>query len=168
VRRRFRKPLVVMSPKSLLRYAPSFSPLAELSDGAFRPVLDDPRGRPRARRLLLVSGKVFYRLDEARGHRDDTAIVRIEELYPFPEAALRAVIARHPDAKDVRWVQEEPANQGAWSFVRPRLAALLGREPVYVGRDDAASPATGHYKLHQEEERALVQRALGDTLEAVA
>jgi len=168
VRRRFRKPLVVMSPKSLLRYAPSFSPLAELSDGAFRPVLDDPRGRPRARRLLLVSGKVFYRLDEARGHRDDTAIVRIEELYPFPEAALRAVVARHPDAKDVRWVQEEPANQGAWSFVRPRLAALLGREPVYVGRDEAASPATGHYKLHQDEERALVARALDDTLEAAA
>jgi len=159
---------VVMSPKSLLRSAPSFSPLSELSGGAFRPVLDDPRGRPRARRLLLVSGKVFYRLDEARADRDDTALVRIEELYPFPEAALRAVIARHPEAKDVRWVQEEPANQGAWSFVRPRLATLLGREPVYVGRDEAASPATGHYKLHQDEERALVARALGDTLEAAA
>jgi len=162
VRRRFRKPLVVMSPKSLLRHAPSFSPLTALSDGAFHPVLDDPRAPAHARRLLLASGKVFYRLDEARGERADTAIVRVEELYPFPEAELRSTIARYPEVPDVRWVQEEPANQGAWGFVRPRLAALLGREPVYVGRDEAASPATGHHKLHQEEERALVRRALDE------
>jgi 2-oxoglutarate dehydrogenase E1 component len=162
VRRRFRKPLVVLSPKSLLRYAPSFSPLAELSAGGFRPVLDDPRAPARARRLLLVSGKVFYRLDEARGQRGDTAIVRVEELYPFPETELPSTIARYPEAQDVRWVQEEPANQGAWGFVRPRLAALIGRDPVYVGRDEAASPATGHHKLHQEEERALVRRALDE------
>jgi 2-oxoglutarate dehydrogenase E1 component len=162
VRRRFRKPLVVMSPKSLLRHAPSFSPLAALSDGGFHPVLDDPRAPAHARRLLLASGKVFYRLDEARGERADTAIVRVEELYPFPEAELRSTIARYPEVPDVRWVQEEPANQGAWGFVRPRLAALLGREPVYVGRDEAASPATGHHKLHQEEERALVRRALDE------
>ena len=168
IRRRFRKPLIVLSPKSLLRHAPSFATLAELSEGAFRPVLSDPRGRARARRLLLVAGKVYYRLDEARGEREDTAIVRLEELHPFPEAELRAALARHPDARDVRWVQEEPANQGAWSFVRPRLTALLGREPRYVGRDEAASPATGHYKLHQDEERALVRRALDDTLEAAA
>jgi len=162
IRRPFRKPLVVMSPKSLLRYAPSFSPLAELSDGAFHPILDDPRAPRRVRRLLLVSGKVFYRLDEARGDRADTAIVRVEELYPFPDAELRATFARYPDARDTRWVQEEPANQGAWSFVRPQLAALLGREPGYVGRDAAASPATGHHKLHQEEERALLRHALDE------
>jgi 2-oxoglutarate dehydrogenase E1 component len=168
VHRSFRKPLVVLSPKSLLRHAPSFSPLAELSEGAFHPVLADPRGATQARRLLLMTGKVFYRLDEARGERGDTALVRLEELYPFPEAELRAALARHPQARDVRWVQEEPANQGAWNFVRPRLTALLGREPGYVGREEAASPATGHYKLHQEEERVLVQRALGDTLEAAA
>ena len=164
VRRRFRKPLVVMSPKSLLRYAPSFSPLAELSDGGFRPVLDDPHAPAHPRRLLLVSGKVFYRLDEARAERADTAIVRVEELYPFPQAELRSTIARYPEAQDVRWVQEEPANQGAWAYARPRLAALLGREPVYVGRDEAASPATGHHKLHQEEERALVRRALDEAV----
>jgi len=168
VHRSFRKPLVVMSPKSLLRHAPSFSPLIDFSEGAFHPVLADPRGATHARRLLLMTGKVFYRLAEVRGERDDTALVRIEELYPFPDTALRAALARHPEARDIRWVQEEPANQGAWNFMRPRLASLLGREPAYVGRDEAASPATGHYKLHQEEERALVQRALGDTLEAAA
>ena len=162
VRRPFRKPLVVMSPKSLLRHAPSFSPLAELSEGTFHPVLDDPRAPARARRLLLVSGKVFYRLDEARQDRNDTAIVRLEELYPFPEAELRAVFTRYPEAQDVRWVQEEPENMGGWTFVRPRLTALLGREPRYVGRARAASPATGHHKLHQEEERALVGGALDE------
>jgi 2-oxoglutarate dehydrogenase E1 component len=170
VHRTFRKPLVVMSPKSLLRHAPSFSTLAELSEGAFRPVLDDPRGRDggRVRRLVLVSGKVFYRLEEARADRDDVALVRLEELYPFPEAALRAAIGRYPAARDVRWVQEEPANQGAWTFVAPRLAGLLRQPPRYVGRPAAASPATGHHKLHQDEERALVAGALDDTVEAAA
>src|SRR5688572_21564215 len=168
--RPFRKPLVVMSPKSLLRHAPSFSPLAALSDGAFRPVLDDPRARDgrRLRRVLLMTGKVFYRLDEARAERDDVALVRLEELNPFPEADLRAVLARVRDVRDVRWVQEEPENQGGWSFVRPRLAALLGREPAYVGRAAAATPATGLYKVHQAEERALVARALEDIVEAAA
>jgi 2-oxoglutarate dehydrogenase E1 component len=162
VHRPFRKPLIVFSPKSLLRHAPSFSPLADLSEGAFRPVLDDPRGATRARQLRVMTGKVFYRLDEARGGRDDVALVRLEELYPFPERELGTVLGRYPDVRDVRWVQEEPANQGAWNFVRPRLRALLGRAPAYVGRDEAASPATGHHKLHQEEERTLVRRALDE------
>ena len=170
VHRRFRKPLVVMSPKSLLRFAPSFSTLADLAEGGFRLVLDDPRrlAPERVRRVLLASGKVFYRLDAARERRDDAALVRVEQLYPFPGGELRALLARYPGARDVRWVQEEPENQGAWGFVRPRLTALLGREPVYVGREAAASPATGNYKVHQEEERALVARALDDTAEAAA
>jgi 2-oxoglutarate dehydrogenase E1 component len=164
IHRRFRKPLVVMYPKSLLRHPASTSTLADLAEGAFRLVLDDPRadGAARVRRVLLGSGKVFHLLDEARGRRDDVAVVRVEQLYPFPGAELRQALARYPEAVDVRWVQEEPANQGAWGFVRPRLAALLGRAPAYVGRPAAASPATGNYKVHQEEERAIVERALDE------
>jgi 2-oxoglutarate dehydrogenase E1 component len=162
IHRRFRKPLVVMYPKSLLRHPASTSTLADLAEGAFRLVLDDPRaGDPaRVRRVLLTSGKVFYTLDAARERREDVALVRLEQLYPFPETEVREALARYPQARDVRWVQEEPANQGGWSFVRPRLTALLGREPAYVGRQAAASPATGNYTVHQEEERAIVQGAL--------
>jgi 2-oxoglutarate dehydrogenase E1 component len=162
IHRRFRKPLVVMYPKSLLRHPASTSTLADLAEGAFRLVLDDPRaGDPaRVRRVLLTSGKVFYTLDAARERREDVALVRLEQLYPFPETEVREALARYPQARDVRWVQEEPANQGGWSFVRPRLTALLGREPAYVAREAAASPATGNYTVHQEEERAIVQGAL--------
>jgi 2-oxoglutarate dehydrogenase E1 component len=164
IRRRFRKPLVVMYPKSLLRHPASTSTLDALADGRFRLVLDDARAgdHGRIRRVLLAGGKVVYALDDAREGRDDVALVRVEQLYPFPEAEIREALERYPGARDVRWVQEEPANQGAWSFVRPRLGALLGREPVYVGRAAAASPATGNYKVHQEEERALVERALDE------
>jgi 2-oxoglutarate dehydrogenase E1 component len=156
--RPFRKPLVVMYPKSLLRHPDSTSSLADLAEGGFRTLLDDPAAAG-ARRLLLMSGKVYFTLRAAAAGRDDLALVRVEQLYPFPEAELRAALARHAAARQVRWVQEEPANQGAWSFVRPRLAALLGGEPGYVGREAAASPATGSYAVHEEEERTLVAQA---------
>ena len=163
--RRFRKPLVVMSPKSLLRHPKAVSSLDELAGGTFRVVIDDDAIRDRAsvRRVLVTTGKTFYTLDAARGEGrgSDVAIVRVEQLYPFPSAEIGAAIRRCPDAAELCWVQEEPANQGAWTFARPLLAALVGpsRAPRYIGRDEAASPATGNYHVHQDEERALVERA---------
>jgi 2-oxoglutarate dehydrogenase E1 component len=164
--RAFRKPLVVMSPKSLLRHPRAVSTLAELSDGTFHTVLDDARAPSPspATRLLFCSGKIFYALDAAREEsgRSDIAIVRVEQLYPFPDDELHAIAARHPAARDVAWVQEEPANQGAWTFVRPRLAGVLGegRTLRYIGRDEAASPASGNHTIHQAEEKAILEQAL--------
>jgi 2-oxoglutarate dehydrogenase E1 component len=166
VRRAFRKPLVVMSPKSLLRHAPSFSPLAELTDGAFRATLDDPRAPApeTVRRVIVCAGKIFYALHAVIGesNRSDAAVVRVEQLYPFPSAELAATLEGYSHATEVFWVQEEPANQGAWSFVRPRISPLL-RPTIrfgYIGRDEAASPATGLYGIHQAEERAILDQAL--------
>ena len=164
IHRKFRKPLVVMSPKSLLRHPACTSALAELTDESFRLVLDDDADlEPKAvRSLLLCSGKVFYTLEKAREERvvDDVAIVRLEQLYPFPDAELEAIVRRYPNLEDVRWVQDEPENQGAWWFVRGNLPRVLGERPLrYVGRDEGASPATGNYKVHQQEEQQLVDDA---------
>jgi 2-oxoglutarate dehydrogenase E1 component len=167
--RRFRKPLIVMSPKSLLRHPKAVSTRDELAGGTFRLVLDDDAVRDPAsvRRVLLCSGKVFYALDAARadGHGDGVAIVRIEQLYPFPVAELERVVRRYLETAAVVWVQEEPANQGPWPFVRPLISEVLGpaRGLAYVGRDEAASPATGNFQIHQEEEAAILARALGDS-----
>ncbi|TMA70304.1 MAG: 2-oxoglutarate dehydrogenase E1 component [Deltaproteobacteria bacterium] len=173
--RSFRKPLIVMSPKSLLRHKLAVSPLGEFTEGTFRTVIDDvaiegaPEAgvrveRPRARRILLCSGKVYYELLAGRRERDDDtiAIVRIEQLYPFPGKELEAVFAAYPNARQVCWVQEEPWNMGAWHTMYRRLRRVLpeGRELSYVGRAEAASPATGSYKVHQAEERDLVMNAL--------
>jgi 2-oxoglutarate dehydrogenase E1 component len=169
VRRTFRKPLVVMSPKSLLRHPKAVSTLAELSAGSFEVVLDDPaKPEPkRVDRLLLCSGKIFYALEKAREERtrDEVAIVRVEQLYPFPARELRAIFERYARAEDVAWVQEEPANMGAWTFLRSQLEAhrLDARPLRYVGREEAASPATGSYKIHQAEENAILDEALKRT-----
>jgi len=164
IHRRFRKPLVVMSPKSLLRHPQAVSPLTELTDGGFRLTLDDPSPPPAARRLVICAGKIFYALDAARREkqRDDVALVRIEQLYPFPTHEVRALVQRYASAREVCWVQEEPANQGAWWFVRPLLSPLL-RPDVrfsYIGRVEAAGVATGSYQIHQAEEQAILEQAL--------
>jgi 2-oxoglutarate dehydrogenase E1 component len=175
MRRAFRKPLVVMSPKSLLRHKLAVSPLTDLTDGEFAPVLDDVAvtGAPeagvtvdpaRVTRVLFCSGKVYYALLAGRREqmRDTVALVRVEQLYPFPHAEIASVLARYPNATQVWWVQEEPQNMGAWSFVQHRLRRLLpsGTEPRYLGRDEAASPASGSFKLHQAEEMEFVNAAL--------
>jgi 2-oxoglutarate dehydrogenase E1 component len=172
--RPFRKPLIVMSPKSLLRHKLAVSSPRELTEGAFQPVLDDiavgdapeagVRIDPtRVTRLLLCSGKVYYALLEGRRERaiDETAIVRVEQLYPFAKQELEAIFARYPRAKQVFWVQEEPWNMGAWHFIYHRIRRILPTERTlsYVGRPEAASPATGSYKIHQAEEAELVNRA---------
>jgi 2-oxoglutarate dehydrogenase E1 component len=166
-RRRFRKPLVVMSPKSLLRHKAAVSPLAEFTAGAFRTVLDDAHADPNVvTRVALTSGRFYYALDEARRAAGDrvTALVRVEQLYPFPRQELIDLFARYPRAKDIRWVQEEPANMGAWRSTRHRIEAILprGGALTLVGRKASPTPATGFYARHVEEERQLVDRALGD------
>jgi 2-oxoglutarate dehydrogenase E1 component len=164
--RSFRKPLVIMSPKSLLRHKLAVSPVSEFTHGTFRPVLDDALvDRSRVRRIRLTTGKIHYTLREAREARGptDTALVRVEQLYPFPAAELAEVFAAYLQASDVSWVQEEPANMGAWRHIRHELEEILppGHRLSFVARRSAASPATGFYVTHQQQEEALVEEALG-------
>ena len=172
--RRFRKPLVIMSPKSLLRHRRAVSSLAEFSSGAFQTVIDDRAVQDPAavRSVLLVSGKFHYTLleaREARGKADDLALVRIEQLYPFPRVELEGVLRRYPNAREVRWIQEEPANMGAWRNLRHRLEPALPEHVTLrlVSRKGSPTPATGYYHMHVEQERLLLERALA-TAEAEA
>jgi 2-oxoglutarate dehydrogenase E1 component len=168
IHRSFRKPLVVMSPKSLLRHPACVSRIEDLCLGEFQRLIDDSafadgeRDPKTARRVLLCCGKVYYALAEAREDSgfDDVAIVRVEELHPFPFDAVRATLARYA-AREVVWVQEEPWNMGAWSYVRDRITRVLpeGAALRYAGRPESASPATGSYRLHEEEQADLVRQA---------
>jgi len=163
VKRNFRKPAVVMSPKSLLRHRLVTSTRSELTSSGFQEILDDPSkvNPDGVRRLLLCSGKVFYDLHEERERRklEDVAIVRVEQIYPLHEARLAEVLAKYSRAATVAWVQEESQNMGAWSFIEPRLRAM-GVHVQYVGRDASASPATGVKKVHEKEQKELVDQAL--------
>jgi 2-oxoglutarate dehydrogenase E1 component len=160
MKRNFRKPLVLMTPKSLLRHKRAVSTIEEFSDNRFHEVLDDDRADPnKVRRVLLCSGKVYYDLLERRGSNAEVALVRVEQLYPFPEETLERSLARYRQAKDWVWVQEESMNMGAWSFMEPRLRAM-GRSPRYVGRDSSASPATGSRAVHLREQKELIEAAL--------
>jgi 2-oxoglutarate dehydrogenase E1 component len=168
IHRKFRKPLVLMMPKALLRKDGAMSDLAEFTDSSFQTVIDDPAmataDRDKVRRVLVCTGKVYFTLRDGRtaAERDgDVAIVRVEQLYPFPEAELQAVLAKYPRKQEVCWVQEEPQNRGAWTFIQPRLRAMLPDTLVnYIGREAAASPATGSKKEHDQEEREFVATAL--------
>jgi len=164
VRRNFRKPLVVMTPKSLLRHKAAVSPVDELVVGHYHDVLDDPLAPERARRLLLCSGKVYYDLAAKRqevGKEREVAIVRLEQPYPWPADELKRVFERYPAVREWVWVQEESQNMGAWTFVAPRLAELMGVPFQYVGRDASASPATGSKLVHDREQSELVEAAVG-------
>jgi 2-oxoglutarate dehydrogenase E1 component len=165
VRREFRKPLVLMTPKSLLRHKQAVSPVHELEVGHSHDVLDDPTSPERARRILLCSGKVYYDLIARRAEKGsgrDVAVVRIEQLYPWPADELRTVLHRYRSAREWVWVQEESQNMGAWTFVSPRLQELLGISIPYVGRDASASPATGSKAVHDKEQAEIVETAVGD------
>jgi 2-oxoglutarate dehydrogenase E1 component len=161
------KPLVVFTPKSLLRFPASFSSIGELASGSFRTVLDDadPGDKSLASRVLLCSGKIYYDLLAAREQRNANAvgIVRIEQLYPFPADALRGVLERYSSARDFVWVQEEPQNMGAWMFIRPRRGEFLpaGKALWYAGRAPSASPATGNASVHKKELEQLIREAFG-------
>jgi 2-oxoglutarate dehydrogenase E1 component len=166
--RKFRKPLVVMSPKSLLRHKRAVSSRRDFTAGTFQPVLDDAAvSDPRAvRRVILGSGRIFYALDEARGERraTDVALVRLEQLYPFPRREVEQILARYRRAEVLRWVQEEPGNMGAWRHLRHRFesALPLGMALEKVSRPDSSTPATGYYQKHVEEERNLIEGAFAE------
>jgi 2-oxoglutarate dehydrogenase E1 component len=163
--RPLRKPLVIMSPKSLLRHPASTSSLAELANGAFLPVIDDPRAPRQAKRVVVCSGRVWFDLEASRAARglEDVALVRVEQLYPFPDAAFCAVMDAYPQADTFVWAQEEPMNQGAWYQTLHHLnrCAPAGRRFHYAGRPAAAAPASGYVSRHRAELEAL----LGDALE---
>jgi 2-oxoglutarate dehydrogenase E1 component len=160
-------PLFVLTPKSLLRHPATASAPEELAAGRFMSVIDDREAKERAaqvRRVVLCSGKVYVDLasNERRAAAQEIAIVRVEQLYPFPDVALREVLEAYTKVEEVVWVQEEPENMGAWEFVRPRLEASVGgRAPLrYIGRARSASPAEGSAAWHQLNQKALVEQAL--------
>ena len=155
------RPLVVFSPKSLLRARPARSALADLAEGSFRAVLDDPAPPSRVERVVLCSGKVGH---EALAKRDSlgapAAVVRVEQLYPWPEREIAAALARHPDAGEVVWLQDEPRNMGAWNFARNHLAgAPAGTRLLGLSRPESASPATGSHQIHLQEQTQLLNAA---------
>jgi 2-oxoglutarate dehydrogenase E1 component len=158
-----RKPLVVMAPKSLLRHPLAVSGLGELSGGGFQEVLGDPESPKAPRKTLFCSGKLYYELAQRRGdlEKTDIALIRLEQLHPYPEAQLAALIKKYRRCQEWCWVQEEPANMGAWSFVRPRLEAAIGGALRYIGRDAAASPATGYPHIYRRDQAAIVSSAVG-------
>ncbi|MBT3272058.1 MAG: 2-oxoglutarate dehydrogenase E1 component [Spirochaetales bacterium] len=149
--RTFRKPLILMTPKSLLRSKDAVSSIADMAEGQFSEILDDPVRPTNAETVVLCSGKVFYDLDKRRTekNRDDTAIIRMEQLYPLPEQQLKTALAGYPTAKQFYWVQEEPRNRGAWYFINEHRHRITGDAGIsYIGRKGTASPATGSYKQH--------------------
>ena len=164
--RPFRKPLIVMTPKSLLRHKASVSTLDDLAKGEFQSVIDDP-SEPKAdkvKRVVFCAGKVYFDLAAQQEEQDidDIAIVRVEQLYPFPREELQAIIEKYSNAAEVIWCQEEPLNQGAWFQIRHHLQACIrDRQTLkYVGRDGSASPAVGYYQVHIEQQKKLVSQAL--------
>ena len=164
--RDFRKPLVVMTPKSLLRHPKARSPLSDLAEGSsFHRCLDDVAAPDpeRVRRLVLCSGKLFYDLAEARDAeaRADVYLLRVEQLYPFPGEIVKEYAARFPNLETIVWAQEEPQNAGAWFFVEPLIEEALGLRPVYAGRAASAATATGLMRRHTAEQAKLVAEALG-------
>ena len=162
----FRKPLVIMTPKSLLRHPRAVSSLNDLSENGFHPVLDDPSRPLKAKKMLLCSGKIFYQLLQRKEElkKDDIAIVRIEQLYPFPETQLQKIIDQYEGVKEYVWVQEAPQNMGAWHHVRPYAEGIFHGPLAYVGRTAAASPATGFPEKYKEEQETIVTKAVGPPL----
>ena len=166
--RPYRKPLAVMSPKSLLRHRLSVSPLSEITHGGFRPVIDevDALDKTKVRRILACSGKVYFDLLEARREHgiEDCAIIRLEQLYPFPREEMQALLAQYPKADKLVWVQEEPRNQGAWSMLLSarHLRGCLTEEMSLscVARPQSASPAVGYVSLHLEQQARIIDEAL--------
>ena len=168
IKRRFRRPLIVMTPKSLLRHRLSNSSLEALTDGALAVVLPeiDALEAAQVRRVVLCSGKVFFDLLAARRERGitDIAILRVEQLYPFPRRRLRELLDQYASAREIVWCQEDPRNQGAWYQIQHHLRALKhGDQSLgYAGRPPSASPACGYPHLHQAQQQALINTALAD------
>jgi len=166
--RPLRKPLIVMSPKSLLRHPRCKSTLEELSDGYFRVVMPDPKevAADDVTRIILCSGKVYYDLYDYREQNNvsNTVILRVEQLYPFPEAELHEMFSLYPNVQTVVWCQEEPMNQGAWYCSQHHMRHVVHRtNPAlylnYAGREGSAAPAAGYMARHTEEQNRLIDHA---------
>ena len=172
MKRPYRKPLIVMTPKSLLRHKMAVSAVTELSTGSFESLIPETGkiNAKKTRRVVFCSGKVYYDLAEAREVQgiDDVAIIRIEQIYPFPISEYAALLAKYDQAEDIVWCQEEPQNQGAWYQIRHRLQEPLGehQQLYYAGRTGAAAPACGVFKVHLQQQQALVEAALGVDVQA--
>ncbi|CAG9167405.1 2-oxoglutarate dehydrogenase E1 component [Cupriavidus pinatubonensis] len=163
--RLFRKPLVIMTPKSLLRNKDAVSPLSDLAKGHFETVIADHEelNASKVKRVIMCSGKVYYDLVNTRKEREanDTAIIRVEQLYPFPHKALATELKKYPNANEILWCQDEPQNQGAWFFVQHYIMENMteGQKLGYAGRPASASPAVGYYAKHNEQQKALLDAA---------
>jgi 2-oxoglutarate dehydrogenase E1 component len=152
--RKEKKPLVVFTPKSLLRSSACTSQIGSFSQGHFEEILDDPAPPKSVKRLIFCSGKVFYDLLEAR-QREDIALIRIEQLYPLHVDKLKGLIEKYKGFTECFWVQEEPENMGAWQYIKAYLP-----KAVYVGRKAAAAVATGSNRKHKQEQKTLIEKAL--------
>ena len=165
--RNLRKPLVIFTPKSLLRHKDAASPLSEFTKGCFQTIIPDQKTLKgdKVKRVVACSGKVYYDLSKKREEKgsDDVAIIRLEQLYPFPHKAFSTELKKYPNATEVVWAQDEPQNQGAWFFVQHYIHEnmLEGQKLGYSGRAASASPAVGYAHLHQEQQKALVEGAFG-------
>ena len=165
--RPFRKPLIVMTPKSLLRHKMAVSPLTSLSDGKFELIIPEAENiaPEKTRRIVFCSGKVYYDLLQRRREAglEHVGLIRLEQLYPFPWRLLRAELARYPAVCEYVWCQEEPNNQGAWYSTRHKLEEVVGGDyrVHYTGRDASPAPAVGYAALHVRQQQELVEAALG-------
>ncbi|HOY02781.1 MAG TPA: 2-oxoglutarate dehydrogenase E1 component, partial [Zoogloea sp.] len=168
--RKIRKPLVIITPKSLLRHKDAISSLDDLSKGTFQTVIgevDDLEAK-KVKRVVACSGKIYYELLAHRRAHDikDIAIIRLEQLYPFPAEAFAAEVNKYPNAKEVVWCQEEPRNQGVWYWLASRhhLDSALGdtHKFLLVSRPAAASPAVGYYAKHNAQQKAVIENAFGE------
>ena len=165
-----RKPLIVFTPKSLLRHPMAVSRLDELVSSEFSPVLDDPDPNAGATEILFCSGKIYYQLVQRREElkQSDKAILRLEQFYPFPEKKIEKMLGTYKKAKAFSWVQEEPGNMGGWFFVQPYLERITEKRLRYVGRKPAASPATGFPAIYKRQQEAISDQALGAAADTVS
>ncbi len=159
----WRKPLILMTPKSLLRLPKAVSDLSDLSTGCFQEVMDDPANIEKARRVIFCTGKIFYQILERRDTLKayDMAIVRVEQLYPFPQQRLAEIAEKYHNAEQWFWVQEGPENMEAWRFMEPRLRKIIGKDLTYIGRKESASPATGFANMYKQEQGAIPDQSIG-------
>jgi 2-oxoglutarate dehydrogenase E1 component len=166
----YRKPLILMTPKSLLRHPMAVSTLDELVSKEFEPVLDDLDPNPAATEILFCSGKIYYQLVQRHKElkQSDKVILRLEQFYPFPEKQIENLLANYKKAKVFSWVQEEPGNMGAWTFVQPWLERITAQKLRYVGRKPAASPATGFPAIYKQQQEAISDQALGAVADSVS
>lgn len=158
--RKVQKPLVIFTPKALLRNPMVLSPLKDFAEGSFEEFLDDPKNISQPKRVLFCSGKVFYDLMTER-KRDDIAIIRIEQLYPFHREKFQKLVEKYKSAQELCWVQEEHSNMGAWNYIRPILQEATGKQVRYIGRGPSSSTAAGSYALHKKQYGQMMQEAFG-------